>query len=90
MSSIELNSSGENEVIVCQLERHRGGKKTAGDLGLCSKPQTLVIDVPRGLDFTTADLYFEMKENWVLARHEVQDGDDCALSDEDDSEDELV
>ena len=96
MSSIELKTGGgsgggkrgEDDVIVCQLERHRGDKKTP--LGPCSRPRTLLIDVQRGMDYTTADLYFEMKENWIVARHGVMDDDDCALSDDVDSEDELV
>ena len=66
--------------ILCQMDRQKGN---------CKSPN-FVIDVPPGGDYSTADLYYELKEAWHVARHGVLDDDDCALSDEHDSEEEPV
>ena len=85
-------SSG-HDTVVCLFERPaKGGGKGAAAAGrrqlLCRGPQQLVLDLPRGQDYSTADLFYELKESWQVARHGVLDDDDCALSDDDEEDDD--
>jgi hypothetical protein len=86
-----------HDTIVCLFERpgkggsskRKGGGKgaAAGRRQLCRGAQQLVLDLPRGQDYSTADLFYELKESWQVARHGVLDDDDCALSDDDEDDD---